>query len=106
MDILDQLFKAYDFRGLAPEQIDADMCRRIGAAFARFAADTEGATTILVGRDMRESGVGFAAAFAEGAQSQGLDVVDLGLASTDLVYFASGKLGAPGAMFTASHNPA
>ena len=61
---------------------------------------------MLLGRDMRESGVGFAAAFAEGVQSQGLDVVDLGLASTDLVYFASGTLGAPAAMFTASHNPA
>ncbi len=106
MDVLDQVFKAYDFRGLVPDQIDAELCRRVGAAFARFAADSEGATRILVGRDMRESGVAFAAAFAEGVQSQGLDVIDLGLASTDLVYFASGHLQAPGAMFTASHNPA
>ena len=103
---LDAIFKAYDVRGTVPEQIDDDLCRVVGAAFARFAADTEGATRILVGRDMRPSGVRFAAAFAEGAQSQGLDVVDLGLCSTDLVYFASGAHAAPGAMFTASHNPA
>ena len=103
---LDAIFKAYDVRGTVPDQIDADACRAIGAAFARFAADTEGATRILIGRDMRPSGVQFAAAFAEGAQSQGLDVVDLGLCSTDLVYFASGRHDAPGAMFTASHNPA
>jgi len=106
MDILDQLFKAYDFRGTVPDQIDAELCGRIGAAFARFAADAEGAERVLVGRDMRPSGVEFAAAFAAGVQSQGLDVVDLGLASTDLVYFASGALDAPAAMFTASHNPA
>ena len=106
MDILDQLFKAYDFRGTVPDQIDAELCGRIGAAFARFAADVEGAERVLVGRDMRPSGVEFAAAFAAGVQSQGLDVVDLGLASTDLVYFASGALDAPAAMFTASHNPA
>ncbi|HXH58213.1 phosphomannomutase/phosphoglucomutase [Iamia sp.] len=103
---LDAIFKAYDVRGTVPDQIDAEACRAIGAAFARFAADTEGATRILVGRDMRPTGVQFAAAFAEGAQCQGLDVIDLGLCSTDLVYFASGRHDAPGAMFTASHNPA
>ncbi len=103
---LDAIFKAYDIRGTVPDQIDADACRAIGAAFARFASDTEGATRVLVGRDMRPSGVAFGAAFAEGVQSQGLDVIDLGLCSTDLVYFASGRHDAPGAMFTASHNPA
>ncbi|HYI61599.1 MAG TPA: phosphomannomutase/phosphoglucomutase [Acidimicrobiales bacterium] len=103
---LDAIFKAYDVRGTVGDQIDVEACRAIGAAFARFAADTEGATQVLVGRDMRPSGVQFAAAFAEGAQHQGLDVVDLGLCSTDLVYFASGRYQAPGAMFTASHNPA
>jgi len=103
---LDAIFKAYDVRGTVGDQIDAETCRAIGGAFARFAADAEGATRILVGRDMRPSGIQFAAAFAEGAQAQGLDVVDLGLCSTDLVYFASGREGAPGAMFTASHNPA
>ncbi len=105
MDVLDTVFKAYDVRGTVPDQLDAPLCRAVGAAFARYAAETEGARRILVGRDMRPSGVEFASAFAEGVQSQGLDVVDVGLASTDLVYFASGRLGAPGAMFTASHNP-
>jgi len=106
MDALDEIFKAYDVRGIVGEQIDADLCHAIGAAFARFAAGAEGATRVLVGRDMRPTGVEFAGAFAAGAQSQGLDVVDLGLASTDLVYFAAGRLAAPAAMFTASHNPA
>ena len=103
---LDAIFKAYDVRGTVPDQIDAGLCRTIGAAFAAFARDTDGARRVLVGRDMRPSGVEFAAAFAEGVQAQGLDVVDLGLCSTDLVYFASGRHDAPGAMFTASHNPA
>ncbi len=106
LDSLDAIFKAYDVRGVVPDEIDATLCRRIGAAFARFAADTGGADRVLVARDMRSSGVELAAAFAEGVQRQGLDVVDLGLASTDLLYFASGRLDAPGAMFTASHNPA
>jgi len=99
---LDLIFKAYDIRGTYPDQLDAEICRRVGAAFARFA----GAPTILVARDMRPSGPELAGAFAEGASGQGVDVVDLGLASTDLMYYASGALDAPGAMFTASHNPA
>jgi phosphomannomutase len=99
---INAVFKAYDVRGMVPDQLDAQLCRAIGAAFADFA----GAESVLVGRDMRESGVELAAAFADGVQSQGVDVVDLGLCSTDLVYFASGRLDAPGAMFTASHNPA
>jgi phosphomannomutase len=99
---LDLIFKAYDIRGTYPDQLDAEICRRVGAAFARFA----GAPTILIARDMRPSGPELAGAFAEGASSQGVDVVDLGLASTDLMYYASGALDAPGAMFTASHNPA
>ena len=104
---LDAIFKAYDIRGTFPDQIDADTCRSIGAAFARFALDEGGPVPeILVARDMRPSGVELVVAFSEGARSQGVDVVDLGLASTDLVYFASGRRGAPGAMFTASHNPA
>src|SRR4051812_39036123 len=102
MTALDPIFKAYDIRGTVPDQLDADIARRIGAAFARFA----GAKRILVARDMRPSGVELTAAFVDGATGQGVDVVELGLASTDLVYFASGKLDAPGAMFTASHNPA
>jgi phosphomannomutase len=104
--VLDAVFKAYDIRGLAPEQIDADLARRVGAAFARFAADTDGARRILVARDMRPTGPELVAAFTDGVMGQGLDVVDLGLASTDLAYFAAGSLDAPAAMFTASHNPA
>jgi len=99
---IDGVFKAYDIRGTVPDQLDTDLCRRIGAAFASFAS----APRIVLARDMRPTGVELADAFAEGAQSQGVDVVDLGLASTDLVYYASGRLDAPGAMFTASHNPA
>jgi phosphomannomutase len=106
LDSLDAIFKAYDVRGIAPDQIDTVLCERIGAAFARFCADDGGVDRILIARDMRPSGVELASAFAEGAQRQGLDVIDLGLASTDLMYFASGTLDAPGAMFTASHNPA
>ena len=106
LDDLAAIFKAYDVRGTCPGQIDAGLTERIGAAFARYVADTDGATRVLVARDMRPSGVELAAAFAEGVQRQGLDVVDLGLASTDLLYFAAGSLDAPGAMFTASHNPA
>jgi len=103
---LGAIFKAYDVRGTVPDQLDAALCERIGAAFARFAVDHGGAERVLVARDMRPSGVELAAAFSLGVQRQGLDVVDLGLASTDLMYFAAGHLDAPGAMFTASHNPA
>jgi len=98
----DAIFKAYDVRGLVPDQWDADAARRIGAAFAAFAASPR----VLVARDMRPSGVELVAAFAEGVTSTGADVVDLGMASTDLIYFAAGRLDAPGAVFTASHNPA
>ncbi|HRW37739.1 MAG: phosphomannomutase/phosphoglucomutase [Acidimicrobiales bacterium] len=107
MSDLDAIFKAYDVRGTHPDQIDAAGCRAIGAAFARFALAEGGAVPeILVARDMRPSGVELALAFSDGVRSQGVDVVDLGLASTDLLYFASGSRNAPGAMFTASHNPA
>jgi phosphomannomutase len=102
MSTLDAVFKAYDIRGTVPEQLDARMCRAIGAAFARYT----GASRIAVARDMRPSGVELEQAFTDGARSQGVHVVHLGLASTDMLYFASGKLDAPGAMFTASHNPA
>ncbi|MEY2420514.1 MAG: phosphomannomutase [Acidimicrobiaceae bacterium] len=98
----DAVFKAYDIRGVVPDQLDAPMCRSIGAAFARFT----GAPRVLIARDMRPSGVELSAAFAEGVRSQGVDVVDLGISSTDLIYYAAGRFDAPGAMFTASHNPA
>jgi phosphomannomutase len=102
MPAYNAVFKAYDIRGLVPDELDASMCRAIGAAFARFAQ----AGRILVARDMRPSGVELSGAFADGVRSQGVDVVDLGMTSTDLVYYAAGALDAPGAMFTASHNPA
>jgi phosphomannomutase len=102
---LDAIFKAYDIRGTVPDQLDGPLAERIGAAFARFAR-ADGASRVLVARDMRPSGVELSAAFARGATSQGLDVVDLGLASTDLLFFASGRYDAAGAMLTASHNPA
>src|SRR3954451_11045492 len=99
---LDVIFKAYDIRGTVPDQLDAATCRAVGMAFARFT----GAPTIVMARDMRPTGVDLSRAFAEGVTAMGADVVDLGLASTDLIYFAAGRLDAPGAMFTASHNPA
>jgi phosphomannomutase len=102
MTALDAVFKAYDVRGTVPEQLDGRSCRAIGWAFARFT----GTDRVLVARDMRASGLELSAAFAAGARSAGATVVDLGLASTDMLYFASGRLDAPGAMFTASHNPA
>jgi phosphomannomutase len=102
MGTLETVFKAYDIRGTYPDQLDADLCRRIGTAFAAFA----GASRLIVARDMRPSGVELAAAFTEGVTATGTDVVDIGLASTDLLYYAAGALDAPGAMFTASHNPA
>jgi phosphomannomutase len=99
---LDAIFKAYDVRGVYPDQIDESVARRVGNAFVGFT----GAARVLVGRDVRPSSEPLVAAFVEGATMAGADVVDLGVASTDLVYFASGHLDAPGAMFTASHNPA
>jgi phosphomannomutase len=102
MPALDAIFKAYDIRGTVPEQLDEEIAHAIGVGFASFAR----APRVLLARDMRPSGIQLAAAFGEGVRSQGVDVVDLGLASTDLLYFASGRENAPGAMFTASHNPA
>ena len=96
------IFKAYDVRGTVPDQVDEELARRAGAAFVQVVA----ATTVVVGHDMRPSSPGLADAFATGAAHAGADVVNIGLASTDGLYFASGHLGHPGAMFTASHNPA
>ena len=98
---LDRIFKAYDVRGVVPDDLDADLARRIGAAFATWS----GASAILLGRDCRLSSPELAAAISAGAASRGVDVVDLGLASTDLLYFASGSQDLPGVMLTASHNP-
>jgi phosphomannomutase len=98
---LSRIFKAYDVRGVVPGELNEDVARRIGAAFARWAD----APTVAIGRDARLSSPALAAAFADGATSQGVDVVDIGLASTDLLYFASGSLDVPATMLTASHNP-
>jgi phosphomannomutase len=98
---LSRIFKAYDVRGVVPGELNEDVARRIGAAFARWAD----APTVAIGRDARLSSPALAAAFADGATSQGVDVVDIGLASTDLLYFASGSLDLPATMLTASHNP-
>ncbi|HVA42698.1 MAG TPA: phosphomannomutase/phosphoglucomutase [Acidimicrobiales bacterium] len=99
---LDAIFKAYDVRGTYPDQLDPTVAAAVGRAFVAFT----GAERILVARDMRESGIALTEAFEAGAVAAGAKVVDLGLASTDLLYFAAGSLDAPGAMFTASHNPA
>ncbi len=100
-----RVIKAYDVRGLVGEQIDEPFVFDVGAAFARLLRN-EDATKVAVGYDMRESSPTLAAAFASGVTGQGLDVVRIGLASTDQLYFASGFLDCPGAIFTASHNPA
>ena len=103
-----RVIKAYDVRGLVGVDIDEDFVADVGAAFARMLrqenADAAGA--VVIGHDMRDSSPGLADSFAGGVTGQGLDVVRIGLASTDQLYFASGLLNCPGAMFTASHNPA
>jgi phosphomannomutase len=93
--------KAYDVRGRSPEQLDASLARALGAAFV----DETGASKAVVGRDMRTSSPEIAGAIADGIRSRGADVVDIGLASTDMLYCASGVLELPGVMVTASHNP-
>jgi phosphomannomutase len=106
---LDSIIKAYDVRGTVPDQLDADLAHAVGAAFVAVvgaAAAAGGPGAVVVGHDMRPSGPDLVAAFADGVREQGCDVVRIGLASTDQLYFASGHLGLPGAMFTASHNPA
>jgi phosphomannomutase len=98
---LGAIFKAYDVRGLYPSELDEDIARRIGGAFGLFT----GTRRVAVGRDMRLSSPSLCEAFSEGARAAGTTVVDLGLISTDALYFASGRLDVPAAMFTASHNP-
>ncbi|MEY4015995.1 MAG: phosphomannomutase [Actinomycetota bacterium] len=100
--ILDRIVKAYDIRGTTPNEMNDEVAFALGVAFADFV----NAPMVIVARDMRVTGESLAASFASGVTSRGINVLDLGLASTDLVYFAAGKLDAPGAMFTASHNPA
>lgn len=106
---LEAVIKAYDVRGVYPEQLDTTLAERVGGAFALVvgaAASVGGPGAVVVGRDMRPSGPALVEAFTRGVNGQGVEVIDIGLASTDLLYFASARLGLPGAMFTASHNPA
>ncbi|MFD5636495.1 phosphomannomutase/phosphoglucomutase [Streptomyces sp. NPDC127077] len=99
---LSQLVKAYDVRGVVPDQWDEPLAELFGAAFVQVT----GADAIVIGHDMRPSSPGLSRAFARGAAARGVDVTEIGLCSTDQLYYASGALGLPGAMFTASHNPA
>jgi len=99
---LDAIVKAYDIRGTVPDQLDTEVAHALGVAFAAFT----NVPHLIVAHDMRPSGPELVDAFAAGVMEQGVDVVHVGLASTDLLYFAAGRLDAPGAMFTASHNPA
>ena len=96
------IFKAYDVRGTYPDQIDERLARAVGSAFATFVKTPR----VVVARDMRPSGPSLVGAFSEGVRAVGVEVLDMGLASTDFLYFAAGRLDIPGAMFTASHNPA
>ncbi|MER5474107.1 phosphomannomutase/phosphoglucomutase [Streptomyces sp. NPDC002685] len=99
---LSQLVKAYDVRGVVPDQWDEPLAELFGAAFVQVT----GADAIVIGHDMRPSSPGLSRAFARGAAARGVDVTEIGLCSTDQLYYASGAFGLPGAMFTASHNPA
>ncbi len=99
---LSQIVKAYDVRGVYPDQLDDRLAKLFGAAFV----EVTGADAIVVGHDMRPSSPGLASNFAQGAMSRGADATVIGLCSTDQLYYASGALDLPGAMFTASHNPA
>ncbi|GAA2527663.1 phosphomannomutase/phosphoglucomutase [Winogradskya humida] len=107
MTDLSQLVKAYDVRGVVPEQLNETVARALGTAFVEMLRESgDDAEKIVIAHDMRETGPALAAAFAAGANSAGAAVVHIGLGSTDELYYASGVLGLPGAMFTASHNPA
>ena len=104
--MLEKIIKAYDIRGLVKDEVTPDFSFSLGVAFAKFLEHEREPATIVVGEDMRPSSPPLADAFTDGATSQGMDVIRLGLTSTDMLYFASGKLNLPGVMFTASHNPA
>src|SRR3954469_16923058 len=104
---LSKLVKAYDVRGVVPDQLNETVARALGTAFVEMLRESgDEAERIVIAHDMRETGPALAAAFAAGANAAGAAVVHIGLGSTDQLYYASGVLGLPGAMFTASHNPA
>ncbi|HEX9352818.1 MAG TPA: phosphomannomutase/phosphoglucomutase [Streptosporangiaceae bacterium] len=102
MGSYEKIFKAYDIRGIVPDELDEQVAESVGAAFVRLTS----APSVLTVHDMRTSSRPLAEAFARGATAQGADVIEGGLGSTDVLYYASGSLGMPGAMITASHNPA
>ena len=103
---LSDFVKAYDVRGVVPDQLNIDVAHALGAAFAEVVALADGASAVVIGHDMRPSSPELVDALARGITARGVDAVLIGLASTDGLYYASGALGLPGAMFTASHNPA
>ena len=98
MDVpdLSTIIKAYDVRGVVPDQWDEKTSRAIGAAFAEFVVSDSGATAVVTAHDMRDSSIPLSRAFAEGVTSRGVDVIEAGLGSTDLLYFAAGSLDVPG----------
>jgi phosphomannomutase len=100
------IFKAYDIRGLVDSELSPDFAFAVGLAFARFLEIEREPGTVIIGEDMRPSSPELAEAFSAGVTSNGTNVIRIGLASTDLLYFAAGSKNLPGAMFTASHNPA
>lgn len=104
--VLSDFVKAYDVRGVVPDQLNVDVAWALGAAFARTVVAPEGASGVVIGHDMRPSSPELSRAFAAGVTAHGLDATLIGLCSTDGLYYASGALDLPGAMFTASHNPA
>ena len=105
-EFLSSIIKSYDIRGLVGDQLTAEFARATGSAFAQFLIEESEPLQIVIGEDMRPSSAELADAFAQGANAHGVDVTRIGLASTDMLYFASGLLNLPGVMFTASHNPA
>ena len=100
------IFKAYDIRGLVDDELSPDFAFAVGLAFARFLEIEREPSTVIIGEDMRPSSPELAEAFSAGVTSNGTNVIRIGLASTDMLYFAAGSKNLPGAMFTASHNPA
>ena len=104
--MIPNIFKAYDIRGLVGSELTKDFAFTVGAAFAKFLEQEREPAQVVIGEDMRPSSPELASAFADGVTSEGFDVIRIGLASTDMLYFAAGELNMPGAMFTASHNPA
>ena len=106
MSDLSKIVKAYDIRGVVPDQWDEQVAEALGAGFAQFVRRTQQQRSVVIAHDMRASSPGLSQAFARGVTAAGLDVIEAGLGSTDMLYFAAGSLDVPGAMFTASHNPA